>query len=109
MTEIPLLLCPAYKTVMQQGTWYVGDISQAINSESVFFCEPPNTTLEEFMEKIKGIELVYALAEPIETDISAYLTDEFIKVESGGTITAVNEHNYDMPTEVNYIINTVGG
>lgn len=35
----------------------------------------------------------YALAEPIEYDISAYITDDEIVVEGGGTITAVNEYN----------------
>jgi hypothetical protein len=93
MTEIPLILCPAYKTVMQKGDWYVGDISQAINNETVYCCEPPNTTLEEFMKKIKGVELVYALAEPIEYDISAYITDDEIEVEGGGAIIPVNEYN----------------
>jgi hypothetical protein len=78
--------------------------------------EIPIFSLADMQAKLKawydaGDPLIvdYVLAEPIETDISAYLTDEFIKVESDGTITAVNEHNYDMPTEVNYIINTVGG
>ena len=50
----------------------------------------------------------YALAEPIETDISEYLTDEFIEVEGGGTITAVNEFEYDAPSTINYIYETVG-
>jgi hypothetical protein len=45
------------------------------------------------MEKIKGVELVYALAEPIEYDISAYLTDDDIEVEGGGAIIPVNEYN----------------
>lgn len=46
----------------------------------------------------------YALAEPIEIDISAYLTDDnFIKVEGSGTIKAVNEHEQDAPSTINYI------
>lgn len=51
----------------------------------------------------------YALAEPIETDISAYLTDEYIEVEGGGTITAVNEYGYDVPTNISYLTDTQGG
>lgn len=35
----------------------------------------------------------YAMAEPIEYDISAYLTDDEIEVEGGGTIVPVNEYN----------------
>lgn len=46
---------------------------------------------------------------PKPIDISAYLIDDLIKVEGDGTITAISEYNYDMPSEVNYIINTVGG
>lgn len=45
----------------------------------------------------------YAIAEPIETDISEYLTDNFIEVEGGGAITAVNEHECDAPSTINYI------
>lgn len=108
-TEIPLLLCAQYKTVAQQGTWYVGDISQAHNTDMIYINEAPNTSLEEFTEKIKGVKLVYGLAEPIEIDISAYLTgDSFIEVQGGGTITAVNEYEYAVPSEINYI-QRVGG
>lgn len=47
----------------------------------------------------------YAIAEPIETDISDYLGDDnFIGVEAGGTVTAVNEHEYDVPFEVEYMV-----
>lgn len=44
-----------------------------------------------------------------ETDISAYLAgDNFIEVEGGGTITAVNEYEYDAPSTINYVIETAG-
>ena len=55
------------------------------------------------------IECVCAFDTESETDISEYLTDEFIKVEGGGTITAVNEHEEGVPTSVTYLIETVGG
>jgi hypothetical protein len=55
------------------------------------------------------VTVVYALAEPIEEDISAYLFDESLIVEGGGTITAVNEYSQDLPTEITYLINTTGG
>ena len=55
------------------------------------------------------LEIIYVVAEPIETDISAYLTDEYIEVEGGGTITAVNEYGYDAPTNISYLIDTQGG
>ena len=54
------------------------------------------------------ITVIYVLAEPIETDISAYLTAEYIEVEGGGTVTAVNEYEYDVPTNISYLIDTQG-
>jgi hypothetical protein len=49
------------------------------------------------------VTVEYALATPTATDISAYFTDDnLIDVEVGGTITAVNEYNYDVPFTVEY-------
>jgi hypothetical protein len=48
--------------------------------------------------------VVYALAEPIETDITDLFADEnFIEVEGGGTIRAVNEYNNAVPTTITYL------
>ena len=56
------------------------------------------------------LTFIYALAEPIETDITDLMTvDNAIVVEGGGSIKFVNEYGYDMPNETTYIINTVGG
>ena len=109
ITEIPLLLCARYRAVKQQGIWQVGDMSQGANSVKVSFCEAPNTTLEEFKEIIKGVKLVYALAEPIETDITDLMSgDNSILVEGGGTIELINEHGYDVPSTITYIAE-IGG
>ena len=54
------------------------------------------------------ITIVYCLAEPIETDISEYLTEEYIEVEDGGTITAINEYAHDAPTNIAYLVDTQG-
>ncbi len=69
------------------------------------------TTQEEYRQWLADNEvyIIERLAEPVLTDISEYLTDEFIKVEGGGTITAVNEHEEGVPTSVTYLIETVGG
>lgn len=49
------------------------------------------------------VEIVYPLAEPIVTDISDILTaDNMLPVEGGGTITAVNENAFAVPTEITY-------
>lgn len=55
------------------------------------------------------LEIVYGLIEPIEIDISEYLTDEFIKVEGGGTITALDTSHNDIPLTMTYLIETTGG
>lgn len=88
-----------------EGIYMNSSLSHIILRKSGF------TTQEEYRQWLADNEvyIIERLSEPVLTDISEYLTDEFIKVEGDGTITAVSEHNYDMPTEVNYIINTVGG
>lgn len=49
--------------------------------------------------------LYYELATPIVTDISKHLTaDNYIRVEGGGTITAVNMDAVAVPTEITYML-----
>ena len=49
--------------------------------------------------------LIYELDEPVETDVSAYLTDVDLNVEAGGTITFENQTdcNIPVPIDVEYI------
>lgn len=69
------------------------------------------TTAEEYRQWLSDNEvyIIERIAEPIETDISEYLTDKYIQVEGGGTITAVNEHQLDAPTNISYLLDTQGG
>lgn len=69
------------------------------------------TTEAEYKQWLADNEvyIIERLAEPIETDISAYLTDEYIEVEGGGTVTVVNENQLDAPTNISYLIDTQGG
>ena len=70
-------------------------------------------TVEEWVAYVKEqyandtpIRSVCVMAEPIEIDISAYLTDDnFIGVEGGGVIRAVNVGNYEQaaPTTISYV------
>lgn len=56
-----------------------------------------------FKAAMSGVMFYYELAEPIVTDISDILTaDNMIPVEGGGTITAVNENAFAVPTEIAY-------
>ena len=51
------------------------------------------------------VTVEYALATPIETDVSEYFTDDnFIPVEGLGTLTAANEYGYAVPFEVEYMV-----
>lgn len=50
-------------------------------------------------------ETVYELATPVETNVSAYFTDDnLLPVEAGGTITAANEFEHEVPFTVEYMI-----
>ncbi len=54
------------------------------------------------------VTVVFILAGTIETDISDILPeDNFIEVEGGGTIVAVNENNLEAPTEITYMTKEV--
>lgn len=55
--------------------------------------------LEDSTVITDGTVTYYALATPIETDISSILTDSTIEVEAGGTLTFKNQHgdNFRLP------------
>ena len=54
-----------------------------------------------FKAAMSGVMLYYELDTPVVTDISDLLpTDNLIPVEAGGTVTFVNEYEYDVPNEV---------
>lgn len=54
------------------------------------------------------ITIIYGVAEHSEIDISDILpADNLLEVEDGGTITAVNEHEYAVPSEIIYQVKEV--
>lgn len=62
-----------------------------------------------FRTAMAGVMLYYELATPIETDISAYLTDDnLIEVEAGGTLTFPNSNGTDyqipVPSSETYMV-----
>ena len=71
---------------------------------------PQITTLDEWKTYLAEqyaagtpVTIEYALATPIETDLSSYFTDDnMLKTEEGGTLTFVNEYNYDVPNTISY-------
>lgn len=67
------------------------------------------TDASTFTTAMDGVYMYYELATPIETDISAYLTDDnLISVESGGTLTFPNSNGDDyrlpVPSDETYMI-----
>jgi hypothetical protein len=77
----------------------------AIYESQVYIVDTKHNDLETFQNAMRGVKLIYELATPMEEiDISTYLDDDnFIEVEGGGVIKAVNEHNYDVPTTIAYV------
>ena len=80
------------------------------SSYSVVYFASGHSTVEEWKDYLAEqyangtpVTVIYALPTPEVTDISDILTDDnFIEVEGGGSITAVNEFGYDVPTTINY-------
>lgn len=63
-------------------------------------------TVAEVKELVMGMEIVYVIDTPIETDITTRF-DNLISVEPNGTIEFVNEHTADIPNSVTYMLKEV--
>lgn len=62
----------------------------------IYFKNSSYTDGTTFANAMSGVYLYYELATPIETDISAYLTDDnLIEVEAGGSLTFPNSNGAD--------------
>ena len=59
-------------------------------NSSLWICDSRYTDVTAFKAAMAGVKLNYELATPIETDISALIDDNHIRVESGGSITFEN-------------------
>ena len=120
-------ICNHYDIVANHNDIYIHDIEGVfIDRESLTVYDEYYSSLEvneedapyewknhlaELYANGNPLVIIYALAEPIETDISDMLFDEFIKIEGGGTITALDyeKTTKGVPTTINYLIDTVGG
>jgi hypothetical protein len=118
--ELSPTICNHYETVKGEDAWSgtEGVITNTLTSGStrVYLytakfadVDSLKAHLAELYAAGNPLIVDYALAEPIETDITDLMRDNFIAVEGNGTITAVNEHGYDAETSITYLINTVGG
>lgn len=112
-SNIPInAIAKDYRAVTVNATWVDRDMSyrdNVVGQQMIEIVDNRYTDANTFKEAVRGKKLIYALAEPIETDISAYLDDDnFIEVEGGGTITAVNEHERAVPSTLKYTVKTGG-
>lgn len=86
------------------GGFYMGDAT-----DKQIIIRVPNsiadvTALRTWLSQ-NPLTVYYELAEPIITDISDILTDDnFIEVESGGTLEFVNEYQNAVPSTVKYTV-----
>lgn len=107
---IPNMLCSIYTTIGAKSSSDFGNVedkSITVNytMPRIYVKDAAYTDATAFKNAMSGVMLYYELAEPIVTDISDILpADNFIEVEGGGTITAVNENGFDVPSEITYML-----
>ena len=112
-TELTPSLCNYYPVQTSEDTYRkVTGFSISANGKSLYFYDDNfqddadwEAHLAELYAQGNPLTIVYPLAEPIVTDITDLMSiDNFIKVEGGGTIVAVNEYSLDVPTEMTYLL-----
>jgi hypothetical protein len=105
-------ICNRYEPFVQSSEIGVKDGVYLIHTSSILITDSRFTDLDTAKEILNAepVELTLYLVNNKDaahyyevTDISDILTDDnFIEVEGGGSITAVNEFGYAVPTTINY-------
>ncbi|WP_419073065.1 hypothetical protein [Ruminococcus sp.] len=120
-TILPNFLCSKYLTKTQNEVWGKTDvtgISADANADGyVYINDMSYTDVDAFKQAMSGVILYYELAEPIVTDISSLIPDDFlrnIEVEAGGSITfkgGNDNYRIPVPSEKEYVVklSEVGG
>lgn len=120
-TILPNFLCSKYLTKTQNEVWGKTDvtgISADANADGyVYINDMSYTDVDAFKQAMSGVILYYELAEPIVTDISSLIPDDFlrnIEVEAGGSVTFKNSNDsylIPVPSEEEYIVklSEIGG
>lgn len=117
----PNIICSKYSTKSQNELWghinVTGITANANTDGYVYVNDTSYTDAAAFKQAMQGVILYYELANPIITDISNLIDDDFLRnmeVEAGGSITFKNSNdNYHIPvpSEEEYIVklSEVGG
>lgn len=120
-TISPNFLCSKYSTKTQNEVWgktnVTGITADANTDGYIYVNDTSYTDATAFKQAMQGVILYYELANPIVTDISSLIPDDFlrnIEVEAGGSVTFKNSNdNYHIPvpSEEEYIVklSEVGG
>ena len=103
------VLCTGYETTFSMGEVYGGAPGMiCAGSGYIALCDRTYWSAESFKSAVSGKPLYYELATPEIIDISDLISeDNFIGVEGGGTVTAVNEHSLAVPSEITYMLKEV--
>lgn len=115
------ILCSKYLAKSQNEIWSnatsMGIATNATIDGYIYVNDTSYTDATAFKQAMQGVILYYELANPIVTDISTMIPDDFlrnIEVEAGGSVTFKNSNgNYHIPVpnEEEYIVklSEVGG
>lgn len=115
------ILCSKYLAKSQNEVWSdaapAGIATNATLDEYVYVTDTAYTDAATFKQAMSGVILYYELAEPIVTDISSLIPDDFLRnidVEALGSVTFKNSNdNYHIPvpSEEEYVVklSEVGG
>lgn len=117
----PNFVCPKYSTKTQNAMWgktsITGITANANVDGYVYVNDTSYTDVTAFKQAMQGVMLYYELANPIITDISTIIPDDFlrnIEVEAGGSVTfkgGNDDYRIPVPSEEEYIVklSEVGG
>ena len=117
----PNFICPKYSTKTQNESWgktSITGISATSNVNGYIYVNDTSyTDAAAFKQAMSGVMLYYELANPIVTDISSLIPDDFlrnIEVEAGGSVTfkgGNDDYRIPVPSEEEYIVklSEVGG
>ena len=118
---LPNIICSKYLAKTQNAMWgktsVTGITTNAGVDGYVYVNDASYTDAAAFKQAMSGVILYYELANPVVTDISTLIPDDFlrnIEVEAGGSVTFKNSNdNYHIPvpSEEEYIVklSEVGG
>lgn len=118
----PNIICSKYSTKTQNELWghinVTGITADANTDGYIDVNDTSYTDATAFKQAMQGVILYYELANPIITDISTLIPDDFlrnIEVEAGGSVTFKNSNGDDyripVPSEEEYIVklSEIGG